>query len=232
MNKKMCVVLSAGGKGVRMNSKMPKQFLLLNDKPLALHSFELFASLEEVVEIVVVCSKEYQEYFQTGKSHGVKISFAEPGNRRQDSVYNGLKGCTSAAEFICVHDAVRPFITKSLVQRVLVAAEEYGAAAAGVAVKSTVKETDASGKVLRTLDRASLWEVQTPQIIRRDLLEKAFMYAYQNDLQVTDDVSLIELLGLHVQLVEGGYQNLKITTPEDMELSHMYCKKADHVHSS
>jgi 2-C-methyl-D-erythritol 4-phosphate cytidylyltransferase len=211
---KVSVILLAGGKGVRMNKAIPKQYLTLKNKPIARYSFEVFISLPQVKEIIVVCEPQYQKLFALHSI--IPIKFAEPGERRQDSVYNGLQKSALHMDWICVHDSARPFIDNSLVHRVIDAAVEVGAATAGMPLKFTVKESDSENLVKYTLDRNNLWEIQTPQVIRTDLLHAAFNYVNQNRLTVTDDVSLVELIGMPVKLVKGNDINFKITTPQDL----------------
>jgi 2-C-methyl-D-erythritol 4-phosphate cytidylyltransferase len=215
LESKVGVILLAGGIGSRMESHIPKQFMLLDQKPIARHSFDLFSSLSQVVEIVVVCHPKYQSLFARSESL-IKITFALPGERRQDSVYNGLQALSPHADFVCIHDAARPFVTQEIIQRALEEATEHGAAAVGMPVKYTVKEIDLNGKVICTPDRSCLWEIQTPQVIQRSLLQQGFEHIYQKELTVTDDVSIIEHLGLPVKVIEGCYRNLKITTPDDL----------------
>lgn len=219
-NKTIGVILAAGGVGSRMKTSIPKQFLMLKGKPIILHSLEVFNSIPEIAEVVIVCAPEFrtqffsdQEMFNINKT---TITFANPGSRRQDSVYNGLQSMTMEHEWICIHDAARPYITKPLVERVFIEAQKHGSATAAVPLKFTIKEANAQGMVVNTPDRSALWEIQTPQIIRSNLLKEGFEYANQHQLTVTDDVSLIELLGNEVKLAEGCYSNLKITTPEDL----------------
>jgi len=214
-DKNVAVILVAGGIGSRMQSAIPKQYLHVNNRPIADYSFALFASLPEVSEIVVVCAKEYQSYFQHA-GNKIMITFAEPGLRRQDSVYNGLQAIQTDASIICVHDAARPCINETLVRRVIQSAKDHGAASAAMPLKFTLKQSDESGFVQKTLDRSSLWEIQTPQVIKRALLEKGFEKANREQITVTDDVSLIELLGHPVKLIEGSYSNIKVTSPEDL----------------
>lgn len=210
-------ILLAGGRGQRMQAALPKQFLLIHQKPIARYSFELFLEMPEITEIIVVCDPEYRHYFnaQTDK----KIAFALPGERRQDSVYNGLQEISNHNPLVCVHDSARPLIDRQLVVRVLNAAAEIGAATVGMPVKFTVKESDGNDFVSRTPDRSLMWEIQTPQVIEYALLKKAFTYALENQFTVTDDVSLVELLHAKVKLVTGSHQNLKITFPEDLSIA-------------
>lgn len=211
------VVFLAGGTGARMGSSVPKQYLSVNQKPLALYSFEVLASMPEVVEFVVVCEPQYESMFlSSGRlQHGLKLKFARPGQRRQDSVYNGIEQLKENL-LVCIHDSARPVIEPLTVGRAIEAAGQWGASAIGVKVKSTIKVCDGEQLVLDTPDRASLWEIQTPQVVKLELLKEGFNYALEQRLTVTDDVSLVELLGKPVKIVEGSYSNIKVTTPEDL----------------
>ncbi|MFI5343197.1 MAG: 2-C-methyl-D-erythritol 4-phosphate cytidylyltransferase [Chlamydiales bacterium] len=216
------VIFLAGGVGSRMQAEVPKQYLLLQNKPLALHSFEVFLSLPEVEEIIVVCEKEYEHLF-----NHAKLIFAPPGIRRQDSVFNGIQALKHAQEnrLVCIHDSARPLIDVDLVRRVVHMAGDWGAAVAGVQVKSTIKLCDAAQVVVNTLDRSHLWEIQTPQVVGLNLLKEGFKQAHERNLTVTDDVSLVELIGKPVKVVEGSYRNIKVTTPEDLILVNQYLEK-------
>lgn len=214
----MCVILLGGGIGTRMKASIPKQFLQLNKKPIIHYSFDVFMAMPQVSEIVVVCAEEYRHLFISKKGQP-KLTFALPGARRQDSVENGFKAMTSEPALVCMHDGVRPFITRPIIERVIQAAETYGAATVGMPVKFTVKECDSQQIVTRTPDRSFLWEIQTPQIIKTELLKQGFAHINARGITVTDDVSMVELSGHPVKLVEGCYTNLKITTPDDLALS-------------
>lgn len=219
--KTLGVILLAGGNGTRMQSPIPKQYMDLQGKPVAQHSLDLFALTPNVIEIVIVAAPEYRQFFNTSACK-MPITFALPGERRQDSVYNGLQAFSKNPSFICVHDTARPFITDTLVKRVIDAALQHGAATAAMPVKFTVKEATPEGQVVRTLERSTLWEIQTPQIIKTELLHEGFDYANQNYLSVTDDTSLVELLGAKVQLVEGSDRNMKLTTSEDFVIAQAW----------
>jgi 2-C-methyl-D-erythritol 4-phosphate cytidylyltransferase len=211
------VVIVAGGVGSRMQGAIPKQFMLLEGMPIIHYSCAIFELLPEVVELVIVCDPAFRDLCRQGVAQK-PLKFALPGERRQDSLYNGLQKCDAAAQIICVHDAARPLIDAEIVQQVIAAAS-VGAAAAAVPVKSTVKEVDADGFVVRTPPRSGIWEVQTPQAVLRPWLDAGFALASQYKLTVTDDVSLAELAGCPVRLVPSSYRNIKITTPEDLQLA-------------
>lgn len=218
------VILLCGGQGSRMNTATPKQFLAINQKMIARYSFDVFKDMPEIAEIVVVCDLPYRHHFSMDKL-SIPLNFAAPGARRQDSVFNGLNALKKNPALVCIHDAARPFINSQLVQRVIHAAKEHGAATAGMPVKFTIKEHDGNLFVKNTPDRSKYWEIQTPQIIRTEMLKQGFEYITNNNLDVTDDVSLVEYLGYPVKLVEGSYTNIKITTPEDLSFAEFLLQK-------
>lgn len=221
---KVSVILLAGGIGSRMQMDTPKQFLTIAGKPLACHSFDRFLLMQEIDEIIVVCAQDYQKLFV---SHSKPVAFALPGDRRQDSVYNGMLAATSSHDLICIHDAARPCIDHALILRVLQAGRQYGAATVGMPVKFTIKESNQQHFVKATPDRSRLWEIQTPQVVSRPLLEEGFRHAKKHQLSVTDDVSLVELLGKEVKLVEGSHINLKVTVPADLKIAEHFLKSIE-----
>lgn len=202
-------IILSGGKGLRMGQALPKQYLPLAGKPVACHSVAVFLAHPLIAQVIVVAAAEYRSLFTS-------VEFAEPGERRQDSLLNGLK--RARHEWICVHDAARPFVTEELVTRLIQEGFETGAATLAMPVKNTLKESDANGFVHHTPDRSLIWEVQTPQFVSKMVLERGFAHAHAHHITVTDDVSLAELVGHPVKLVRGSYQNIKITTPEDLVL--------------
>lgn len=215
---KTSVILLAGGMGTRMLSPIPKQFLAIDQKPIALYSFEIFLAMPEIDEIIVVCAEDFRALFKNANTSSKPVAFALPGARRQDSVFNGFQIVSN--DLVCVHDSARPFIDIDLVSRVLESGYEHGAATAAIPVKFTIKESDPENFVRNTPDRNKLWEIQTPQVLRRDIMAKGFEYANQEDITVTDDVSLAELIGRPVKLVEGSHINLKVTVPSDLKIAY------------
>jgi len=215
------VILLAGGTGTRMKSQVPKQFMPLKNKPIIQYSFDTFMECPLIAEVVVVVAKEYQHLFKRKKT-GPLLTFAEPGIRRQDSVENGFMKLSSNSSIVCIHDGARPFVTQPMIQRSIEAAQEYGAATVGMPVKYTVKETNSQQLVTNTPDRSYVWEIQTPQAIRHELLKKGLDHAKKHQITVTDDVSFVELINHPVKIVEGCYSNIKITTPEDFILSEIF----------
>jgi 2-C-methyl-D-erythritol 4-phosphate cytidylyltransferase len=216
------VVLLAGGQGTRMNVSTPKQFLPLQGKIVALHSFELFASCPEITEIIVVCDPVYRDLFPTCSS--ALVQFALPGIRRQDSVFNGFKSTSPHADLICIHDSARPILSRESLTTLLQQAKCYGAAALAVPAKNTIKECDPNLFIKRTLDRSKLWEMHTPQVATPALLQKGFEIVHAYHLDVTDDAAIVELTGHPVKLVPDSYDNIKITTSEDLSVAQMLCQ--------
>jgi 2-C-methyl-D-erythritol 4-phosphate cytidylyltransferase len=196
---------------------MPKQYLPLMGKPIALHSFQTFALMGEVLEIVVVCDPSYRDIFEeAAKDVAVPVKFAIPGKERQDSVRSGLNEIASSAKLVCVHDSARPLVLAEDIRKVLKDAAIHGAAVLGVPVKATIKEAALDGFVTKTLDRKYLWEMQTPQVIEPELLRRGFELVEREQLEVTDDVSIVEHLKHLVFITQGSYTNLKVTTPDDL----------------
>ncbi|PNY17466.1 2-c-methyl-d-erythritol 4-phosphate cytidylyltransferase chloroplastic-like [Trifolium pratense] len=221
-DRSVSVVLLAGGKGKRMGANMPKQYLPLLGQPIALYSFYTFSRMLEVKEIIVVCDPSYKDIFEDVKGNcQPQLKFALPGKERQDSVYNGLQECAvdSNSELVCVHDSARPLVLHEDVKKVLKDGLLNGAAVLGVPVKATIKEANIESFVVRTLDRKTLWEMQTPQIIKPELLRKGFELVNREGLEVTDDVSIVEHLKHPVYITEGSYTNIKVTTPDDLLLA-------------
>ncbi|XP_061357270.1 2-C-methyl-D-erythritol 4-phosphate cytidylyltransferase, chloroplastic [Gastrolobium bilobum] len=219
-DKSVSVVLLAGGKGKRMGASMPKQYLPLLGQPIALYSFYTFSHMVEVKEIIVVCDPSYKDIFQDSKGNDqAELKFALPGKERQDSVYSGLQAVDSNSELVCIHDSARPLVLSGDVKKVLKDGLLNGAAVLGVPVKATIKEANSESFVVRTLDRKTLWEMQTPQVIKPELLRKGFELVNREGLEVTDDVSIVEHLKHPVYITEGSYTNIKVTTPDDLLLA-------------
>jgi 2-C-methyl-D-erythritol 4-phosphate cytidylyltransferase len=219
------VVLLAGGTGKRMGASIPKQYLELKGQPIATYSLETFAHMPEVCEVVIVCDPSWRYIFEERFSNlpkGVEIKWALPGAERQDSVYNGLQETSPDCQIVAVHDSARPLITASDAYKCMLDGLVVGAAVLGVPVKPTIKEVDPDMMVIKTLQRAKLWEVQTPQCIRPDLLREGFRLVKEKGLEVTDDVSIIEAMGLPVKITSGSYTNIKLTTPEDMSVAEKF----------
>lgn len=202
--------------GSRMGGSVPKQYLPLKGRPIALHSFALFAGAPEIAEIVVVCEPEHQHFFSK-----YPVFFAKPGLRRQDSVYSGLQKCSQ--EIIFTHDSARPFFETKYIPLLIEAVQSIGASSLGAPVTSTVKQCNPHHIVEKTVDRSRLWEMQTPQAARRDLFVKAYEHVRKHNLEVTDDLAALEAIGHFAKIVPSTPRNLKITTPFDLSLAEFLC---------
>ncbi|KAG2447357.1 hypothetical protein HYH02_007685 [Chlamydomonas schloesseri] len=208
-----------------MGAAIPKQYLELRGQPIATYSLETFARMPEVGEIVIVCDPSWRDVFEKrfpGLPSHLTFKWALPGAERQDSVFNGLQQVDAGAAIVAVHDSARPLVTAQDALRCMLDGMTVGAAVLGVQVKPTIKEVDKSGMVIQTLQRSKLWEVQTPQCIRPALLKEGFDLVKRNNLEVTDDVSIIEAMGKPVKITPGAYTNIKVTTPDDMAVAEKF----------
>ncbi len=223
MDNKNYAIILAAGRGTRMNQNINKMFLPLKGKPLIAHTLEVFYSLDIIQGIVLVVSPGEEDMMRE-KVLDVyppkkPIKLVCGGAERQHSVYNGLKDLPSDTQLVAIHDGARPLITPQVIERSFEVAKKWGAAVAGMPVKDTIKLVDASGKVKDTPDRNYLWLVQTPQTFSYPLIMEAHDKATRDNFLATDDSSLVERLGRDVYMIEGGYENLKITTPEDIAIA-------------
>jgi len=211
-------ILAAAGRGVRLGSR--KQLLAFQGKPLAAWSLETFAACPLVTDIVVVCEADEHEAFvalSRDRGGGKVRAVVSGGERRQDSVYAGLRAAPAQTAIAIVHDGARPFVTGEQIEAVLAAAREGGAAILAVPEKETVKQAGEGGAVARTLPREALWHAQTPQAFEFGILMRAYAAAEQGGFVGTDCSMLVEAAGeTAVRIVEGSYDNVKITTPEDL----------------
>ncbi|AZB41229.1 2-C-methyl-D-erythritol 4-phosphate cytidylyltransferase [Bacillus sp. FJAT-42376] len=219
------VVIPAAGQGKRMNAGMNKQFIELEGKPVIAHTLAVFEEDPACSGIILVINEaergEFMNMIQRFSFSKVK-KIASGGAERQESVYNGLKYASEPIVFI--HDGARPFIEYPVLQDLAAAAEREGAATLAVPVKDTIKRVE-HGEVLETVERSSLWAVQTPQAFRLSAILHAHDAAERDHYQGTDDASLIERLGQKVHVITGTYANLKLTTPEDLLIADAILKQ-------
>lgn len=218
------LILLAGGSGSRFCSALPKQFALLKQKPLIHYSLKTFSSIDPIDQIIIACDPGYQDIV-TNKPWPKPLVFSPSGRRRQDSLYLALPYLKKSTEYVLVHDAARPFISRNLIMRLIEAGLTYQAATLAVPEKNTIKIGDQKGFSYQTLPRENLWEAQTPQIVQVDLLKKGFAYVTEHDLEVTDDTSVVHMIQQPVKLIESSYDNIKITTPEDLLLAEYILEK-------
>jgi 2-C-methyl-D-erythritol 4-phosphate cytidylyltransferase len=220
---KVTALVVAAGSGSRMLTGVPKQFLLLDGQPIVSRTLAVFETVNEVQEVTLVVPEGQEERCRREwvDAHGLKkVSHLVPGGkRRQDSVYAGLQMISPETDIVLVHDGVRPFVTSSIICRTIEAAARCGGALVAIPVKDTVKKAGSDGRVSATLDRTSLWLAQTPQAFRKPILMEAYQKAYIDGVIQTDDAALVERLGYPVQIIEGAWDNLKITRPDDLLLA-------------
>ncbi len=212
------VILLAAGSGRRMQAGENKVLLPLCGVPVLCRSVRAFQGLCDTL-VLVVKPEEEQKARELLAAHGLMenvSAIAYGGLERQDSVRNGLMMLSQQESAVLVHDAARPLVTKEIIERAIAAVSEYGTGIAAVTVKDTIKQVDQEDRVVSTPDRAKLRAVQTPQGFLKSLLRKAHRMAEETGILATDDAALVEALNETVQLSEGSYDNLKITTPEDM----------------
>jgi 2-C-methyl-D-erythritol 4-phosphate cytidylyltransferase len=218
---KTVVIIPAGGRGRRMGGEIPKQYLSLAGVPILVHTLREFQRSLFVDEIFLVVSEGDVADVQRDMVERYdlsRISLVIAGGReRQDSVRNALAHVRDEHGIILVHDGVRPFVTGELIERAVAGAKEFGAVALGVPVRDTVKEADAAGRVVKTVQREGLWLVQTPQAFRREVILAAYERAAQDGYYGTDDASLVERTGTPVRMIPGEADNIKVTAPEDLK---------------
>jgi 2-C-methyl-D-erythritol 4-phosphate cytidylyltransferase len=214
------VIVLAAGEGRRLKSKGSKPLIKINRLPTVVYSLKQLSLIPSIKEIILVVNKlNKTEAWRVVKKYRIKkvIDIVLGGKRRQDSVCNGLQKINSKADLVLIHDSARPFIDKKSVFSVIKQADELGAAILAVPLKATVKYSSGHSFVKDTPNRSKLWEIQTPQVFKKELLQKA--YKRFGKIDVTDDAALVERLGAKVKIVPGSYFNIKITTPEDLILA-------------
>ena len=222
------VIIAAAGQGKRMGLESNKVFLPLRYKPVLYHSVMAMVACREVDDIVVVAA---DDEIQEMQDMLISWSIAKPwrvvagGSERQYSIANALAAIPKETDIILVHDGARPFIDTDTIAELISAARRYYAAGVAVPVKDTIKRVDENGFISDTPPRNMLWAIQTPQAFRASLLRKAYVEAAQDGYLGTDDAALVERLGVSVKIVQGSYQNIKITTPEDLLIARAFMQK-------
>jgi 2-C-methyl-D-erythritol 4-phosphate cytidylyltransferase len=229
---KVSVILPAAGLGTRMGRAVPekagtsrKQFMLLEGSPILLHTIRKFVSTPAVSEIVVALRAEDLEWVRDlleRETFAKPVRLVEGGDSRQESVENALATLRPETELVAVHDAVRPFIELSVLDKVFAEAQETGAAIVGIVPVDTVKQVHRN-KIRQTIPRERLILAQTPQVFRYDLLKQAFAKAREDGFAGTDESSLVERLEqVEVSVIPGSDRNIKITKPSDMDLARLF----------
>ncbi len=220
------VLIAAGGRGARMGAQENKVFLMLNDKEIIAHTMLSFEMHPQIDEIIVVGAKdEHQKIAQIAQKYKISKFRASTtgGETRQMSVYNGL-GFVSG-DVVLIHDGARALITHEEISRVIDDVTKYGAAAVGVKCKDTLKVADENGFIISTPERESMYQIQTPQAFKTDEIIRAHKEALKRGFSATDDCMVADLIGIKVKITAGSYENIKITTPEDIIIAKEILQK-------
>lgn len=225
---KYYVIIVAGGTGSRMGSEIPKQFLQLNGRPVLMHTIDAFHSAATAPEIILVLNADFHQYW---KDLCLEYNFSIPhqlvkgGEHRFHSVRNGLKSITQPA-IVAIHDAVRPCISHEIINLAFRQAEAVGNAVVAVKSRDSIRQSTKTGTI--SLNRDDIYLIQTPQVFKSELLQKAYEQEYRKDF--TDDASVVEESGVEIKLIPGDTRNLKITYPEDILIAQNYLgsKKTKH----
>lgn len=221
-------VIVAAGKGKRMGTDISKQFLPLCGKEILAHTVEKFEKAENIRDIVLVTGQDsLQDVQDMTQEYGWKkiVSIVSGGRERQDSVWNGLQAVPADGKIVLIHDGVRPFVTEDILNLSIETALEMGGCVAGVPAKDTIKVCNSENIAVATPDRSTLWQIQTPQTFRKDLIVKAYEKAAEDGFIGTDDASLAEHSGYPVKIIMGSYRNIKITTREDLLIGEAFLKE-------
>ena len=240
MKKKCTAIVLAAGQGKRMGAAVQKQYIELEEKPVIAYTLEQFNASRIIDDIVLVVGEDQKEYVQKEivDRYGYdKVSAIIPGGKeRYHSVWEGLK-CLSKKEeslekelqtaYVFIHDGARMFTDEEILERGFSTVERTGACVAGMPSKDTVKIVDENHQVVDTPDRKSVWTIQTPQIFRKDLIVEAYKkYMRNENVFVTDDAMVVELMmDWSVEMFEGSYKNIKLTTPEDLDIARIFLNK-------
>jgi 2-C-methyl-D-erythritol 4-phosphate cytidylyltransferase len=221
-------IIVSAGKGQRFMEGKKKQFFLLGDKPILAHTLGQFETCPLIRSTLLVVSEEDMDYTlkEIVEKHKFRkiVQIVPGGKRRQDSVKNGMDALAKTVDIVMIHDGVRPFVTRAMIEDSIHSAERFGAVVVAMPVKDTIKMSNPDGTVLKTLDRESLRQTQTPQTFHAKVIREAYTKAAEDGFVGTDDASLVERLGVKVHILPGSYTNIKITTPEDLILAHLFLR--------
>lgn len=224
------VVIVAAGTGSRMNMGINKQFIKLEGKEIIAYTIEKFYNNSNIEDIVVVVKEDESEFFKKeilDKYNFKNVKIAYGGKERQDSVYNGLKLLDEKCDVVLIHDGARPFVSDKIIDKSIEEAKEHKAIVVGVPVKDTIKVIDNDKNIVDTPNRSVLWAVQTPQTFDYNILIDAYKDAFKNKFYGTDDAMLVERIGYKVKMLEGSYNNIKITMQEDLNIGSQILRVQD-----
>lgn len=213
------VIIVAAGSGSRMNTNINKQFIKLNDKEIIAHTIEKFYNNKNINDIVIVIKEDEAKFFKKeilDKYRFKNIKIAYGGKERQDSVYSGIKLLDKNCKYVLIHDGARPFVDEDIINRSLDEVKVFKSIVVGVPVKDTIKVVNNNNNVVDTPNRSTLWSVQTPQTFDYNIIKRAYEDAFDNNFYGTDDAMLVERIGYTIKMIYGSYNNIKVTTPEDI----------------
>lgn len=217
---KNSVIIVAGGSGKRMKSAIAKQYIELKGRTILSYTIETFNKSKYIDEIILVTNEDALDFVKeeiVEKYNFEKVkAIVKGGSERQYSVYNGLKKVSLDSDVVFIHDGVRPFVGEEYIKNLSECAMEFGGCVLGAKVKDTIKVCDEKGFILDTPKRDSLWVAQTPQCFKFETITEAYKKAEKDGFLGTDDSMLVERIGVKLKMVEGDYNNIKITTPEDL----------------
>jgi len=214
-------IIVAAGKGSRMQSDIPKQFLLLKGQTVLFHTIGKFLAAKNVNEIIVVVAEEYleSEFVQNSiPQNNKKISIVAGGKTRQESVWNGLQKVNIKNNCVLTHDGVRPLIDSAIIDNAIEQCQCFDSVIVAIPAVDTLKKVDGT-KIIESVDRSKIWQIQTPQIFKKYILEKAFETAHKDNFLGTDESSLVERISSDVHVFEGNKTNIKITVKDDIDIA-------------
>lgn len=216
------MIIVAGGLGTRFKSTLPKPLVRLKGQPIISYSLKVFEQSKHIDQVIIVAHADFLNQFKKIAQHFAKVTkIVAGGKTRADSVKCGLTALGPTIDTVLVHDAARPFVNEEMIKGLMEALKKYPAAIIAVPVKATIKQVHMKTLTVKaTPNRAEMWEVQTPQAFKRQILEKAHAKPFKGE--ATDDAMLVENLGLNVKVVAGTYQNIKITTLEDLYIANSF----------
>ncbi|SHI14365.1 2-C-methyl-D-erythritol 4-phosphate cytidylyltransferase [Sporanaerobacter acetigenes] len=227
-NNFVSVIVAAAGMSNRMRSRINKQFIFIDNKPVLAHTLEKFEMCKYVDEIIVVAKEDEIDYCKkeiVKKYDFKKVSkVVKGGKERQDSVYNGLLALDEKCKIVLIHDGARPFVKVKNIEDGISGVTKYGACVVGAPVKDTIKVVDDNNDIKNTPHRSQIWAAQTPQCFWRHIIMQAYKAALDDNFTGTDDSMLVERLGVPVKMIMGSYENIKITTPDDLIVAESMLK--------
>lgn len=228
---KATALIMAAGKGTRMNADINKQYMEIAGIPVLARTLGAFQKCDEIDAIVIVINEDELNLCKNNiveRYNFTKVkALVSGGSERQNSVYKGLCSLEDKDGLVLIHDGARPFVSQQNIIDCISAIKTYGACGVGVRLKDTLKISDRDGFVAQTPDRSNLWSIQTPQGFYIPIILAAHEKAIQDDFLGTDDMMLVERQGIPVKIVEGSYQNIKITTPDDLIIGESISAKMD-----